>query len=234
MAWVAKPSGGYDIYSVAGISNIDMFRSAFSTWSIESVAGMLGNVQAESGLNPWRWQGDRVGTSRGYGLFQFTPASGYLNLTGTSANMSTTEITTGASPDDAARQIQAFRTDELGKWKSSAWRSYWDTTQYASLYAYRNQCLADWGHGTGISIAEFSECGDVYAATFLFLACFEGPAVPNIEDRNRNARVIYHMLTGGYPEPPYIPPDPEPPSPEPIPVENWLIAVLKKITERSV
>lgn len=234
MAWNAKPSGGYDPYSASGIANINAFRSAFSTWTTESIAGMLGNVQAESGLNPWRWQGDSYGTSRGYGLFQFTPASGYLALSGVTPNLSTTSVTSGATPEDADRQIQAFRNDELGKWNSSAWRSYWDTTQYASLYAYRNDCLNAWGHGTGISIAEFSDVADVYAATFLFLACFEGPAVPNIEARNRNAAVIYEMITGDYPEPPYIPPDPEPPSPTPVPLENWLIAILKKMTERSV
>lgn len=234
MAWYAKPSGGYDSHSSAGLNNIFNFRSAFDTWTVESVAGMLGNVQAESGFNPWRWQGDRYGTSRGYGLFQFTPASGYLSLSGISPNLSVTEVTAGASPADADRQIQAFRTDELGKWKSDAWRSYWDTTTYADLYAYRSECLNAWGHGTGISIAEFSDCQDVYAATFLFLACYEGALVPNIDERNRNAKDIYRTLTGSYPEPPYVPPDPEPPSPTPAPLENWLIAVLKKISERRV
>lgn len=232
MAWNAKPSGGYDVYSVAGITNINMFRTAFSTWSVEAIAGMLGNVQAESGLNPWRWQGDSYAVNRGYGLFQYTPASGYIALSGTTPNLSTTSITSGATPEDADRQIQAFRTNELGKWIDGAWRNYWDTFEYAALYNYRTQCLNDWGHGTGISIAEFSECQDVYAATFLFLACFEGPLVPNIDVRNRNAKTMYRILTGQDPEPPYIPPDPEPPSPEPIPIENWLIAVLKKITER--
>ena len=234
MAWYAKPSGGYDPHSSAGLGNIFAFRTAFSTWTVESVAGMLGNVQAESGLNPWRWQGDRYGTSRGYGLFQYTPASSYLALSGATPNLSTTSVTTGATPEDAERQIQAFRTNELGKWNDTAWRSYWDQTTYASLYAYRNECLNTWGHGTGISIAEFSDILDVYAATFIFLACFEGPAVPNIDVRNRNAANMYEILTGQAPEPPYVPPDPEPPSPTPTPLENWLIAVLKKITERSI
>lgn len=234
MPWSAKPSGGYTPTGSAGLGNIFAFRTAFSTWSVEAVAGMLGNVQAESGLNPWRWQGDQYGTSRGYGLFQYTPASDYLALSGATPNRSTTAITAGATPEDAERQIQAFRTNELGKWAQGAWRSYWDTTTYASLYAYRQECLNTWGHGTGLSIAEFSECQDVYAATFLFLACFEGPLVPNIDARNRNAREMYKILTGDYPEPPYVPPDPEPPSPEPAPLDSWIYAVLKKITERSV
>lgn len=234
MAWYAKPRGGYDANSSSGLSNIFAFRSALSTWTVEAVSGMLGNVQAESGLNPWRWQGDSYGTSRGYGLFQFTPASSYLALSGATPNLSTTSVTTGATPEDAERQIQAMRSDELGKWNSSAWRSYWDTTTYASLYAYRQQCLNDWGHGTGISIAEFADIQDVYAATFLFLACFEGPAVPNIDARNRNAANMYKILTGSEPAPPYVPPDPEPPSPTPTPIENWLVAVLKKTAERRL
>ena len=233
MAWHAKPSGGYSIYSAAGLDNIFAFKSALSTWNDAVISGILGNVQAESGFNPWRWQGDRYGTSRGYGLFQFTPASGYLGLSGATPNLSTTEITTGATPEDAIRQITAFRSDELGKWVSTCWRSYWDTTTYASLYAYRSQVLNDWGHGTGISLAEFSDITDVYAAAFVFLACYEGPQVPNISTRNANAREIYKILTGDYPEPPYIPPDPEPPSPDPSPLNNWMIAVLKKMTERS-
>lgn len=47
-------------------------------WSLNAVAGMLGNIQAESAMNPGRWEGDNVGTySRGYGLVQWTPATKY-------------------------------------------------------------------------------------------------------------------------------------------------------------
>lgn len=233
MGWHAKPSGGYNTSSAAGLDNIFAFKNAFSTWNNAVIAGMLGNVQAESGLNPWRWQGDRFGTSRGYGLFQFTPASGYIGLSGATPNLSVTEITTGATPEDAERQISAFRTNELGKWVASCWRNYWSTSTYASLYGYRQEVLNTWGHGDGISLAEFSEITDVYAATFVFLACFEGPQVPNIDARNRNAREMYKILTGDYPEPPYIPPDPEPPSPTPTPQNAWMYAVMKKITERK-
>ena len=213
MAWYAKPRGGYNLYSVEAISNIFAYRTEFSTWSLESVCGMLGNVQAESGFNPWRWQGDRYGTGRGYGLFQFTPASGYIYLSGATPNLSVDSITTGATPEDAVRQIQAFRTNELGKWVSSCWRSYWSTTTYANLYAYRSQVLARWGSGHSISIAEFSEVTDIYDATFIFLACFEGPQVPNITTRNTNAGNIYEILTGDPPPSPPEPPTPPPPEP---------------------
>lgn len=50
------------------------------SWSQESIAGMLGNMQSESGIIADRWQGDRVGNmSGGYGLVQWTPATKYIN-----------------------------------------------------------------------------------------------------------------------------------------------------------
>ena len=43
---------------------------------------MMGNAYGESGWNPWRWQNDTYNVNNGYGLFQYTPASGYLNVYG--------------------------------------------------------------------------------------------------------------------------------------------------------
>ena len=49
-------------------------------WSINAIAGLLGNFQTESGINPGIWQSLNEGnTSGGYGLVQWTPATKYLN-----------------------------------------------------------------------------------------------------------------------------------------------------------
>lgn len=49
-----------------------------SGWSLNAIAGMLGNIQAESTINPGRWQSDDVGnTSLGYGMVQWTPSTKY-------------------------------------------------------------------------------------------------------------------------------------------------------------
>lgn len=48
-------------------------------WTAEAVAGLLGNMQHESALNPGRWEGNKVGTGPGYGLVQWTPYSKYTN-----------------------------------------------------------------------------------------------------------------------------------------------------------
>lgn len=48
-------------------------------WTIQSISALCGNLQAESSINPGRWQSDNVGsTSNGYGLVQWTPATKYF------------------------------------------------------------------------------------------------------------------------------------------------------------
>lgn len=49
-------------------------------WSINAICAMLGNMQAESTINPGRWQSEDVGnTSMGYGLVQWTPATNFID-----------------------------------------------------------------------------------------------------------------------------------------------------------
>lgn len=59
-------------------------------WTLNAVSGMLGNMQAESAINPGRWQSDNVGNmSGGYGLTQWTPATKYIDWIGVSNDPST-------------------------------------------------------------------------------------------------------------------------------------------------
>lgn len=49
-------------------------------WTKNAVAGMLGNMETESTINPGIWQSLQSGNmSGGYGLVQWTPASKYIN-----------------------------------------------------------------------------------------------------------------------------------------------------------
>ena len=49
-------------------------------WTTNAIAALLGNMTAESSLNPGRWQSDIVGASYiGYGLVQWTPATKYFD-----------------------------------------------------------------------------------------------------------------------------------------------------------
>ena len=49
-------------------------------WSMNAVAGMLGNMETESTINPAIWQNHDAGnTSLGFGLVQWTPATKLIN-----------------------------------------------------------------------------------------------------------------------------------------------------------
>ena len=52
----------------------------FRGFTINAVAGLLGNIEAESTINPAIWQDLREGNiSGGYGLVQWTPSTNYTN-----------------------------------------------------------------------------------------------------------------------------------------------------------
>ena len=44
-------------------------------WSKQAVAGMLGNMETESTINPGRWQSGIVHPAQGFGLVQWTPST---------------------------------------------------------------------------------------------------------------------------------------------------------------
>jgi hypothetical protein len=90
----AKRTGKYgeyrgSLYTESGaLTTGEMFTNAHyikaaliaDGWTSSAICAVLGNMQAESGLNPGRWQSDRVGNlSGGYGLVQWTPATNYID-----------------------------------------------------------------------------------------------------------------------------------------------------------
>lgn len=91
MPWHCKPTGGYLKESTEAYDNAVMGYSILASrgWSLLAFCGMWGNVQSESGYNPWRWQSDiilPVGDPRiyhqnahAYGLCQWDSASKYID-----------------------------------------------------------------------------------------------------------------------------------------------------------
>ena len=70
------------------LTNAEMKKNAayifsaltFEGWTPEAIAGLLGNMQHESAINPGRWQSNKVGAmSSGYSLVQWTPATKYID-----------------------------------------------------------------------------------------------------------------------------------------------------------
>lgn len=209
--WNAKPSGAYNLTSDEAKYNMIEIAAYLLTqgYTPAAVAGVIGNVYAESGLNPWRWQSDTANENAGYGLFQYTPAYGYIDecadVEWYAPNLSTTDQTEGAEASDGMAQVIVFDTNKLLKWVSTCWRSYWDEQEYSELYSMRQTILRESGDGSRLSMEQFKTIEYVKYATFAFLACFEGPAVPNLEARVQYANVAYVYLFGESP--------PQPPTP---------------------
>ena len=204
MSWVAKPSGGYILGSQDSLDIISEVHKMLDNagYTVQSQAGILGNAYHESGLNPWRWQGDTVNQLYGgYGLFQYTASSSaatdrYISVCASlpyyAPNLSTTSITTGALPTDGICQVNVFTTDYLNKWFPSLWRSYWP--ENAELRANVNAILSTYGNGSSLTQSQFSHIPNVEDATIAFLGCFEGPAYPNYTVRVTTALEIYDIL----------------------------------------
>lgn len=91
MPWHVKVTGAYNRESVEAQENAVMIYNVLRGrgWTLPAVSGMLGNVEAESGYNPWRWQSDYVveygspmidvQAGHAYGLCQWDPAGKYIN-----------------------------------------------------------------------------------------------------------------------------------------------------------
>lgn len=82
--WHAKELYGYDASSKEAKDNAaHCYQTLYPLgWTRNAVAAFLGNAEAESGLNPWRWEddevGDAAGEGQGYGLVQWTPGGKYI------------------------------------------------------------------------------------------------------------------------------------------------------------
>lgn len=66
-------------------NNAKMFYSRMigQGWTLQSICGMLGNIQTESSINPGLWEGQQEGDFNvGFGLVQWTPARKYTDWAG--------------------------------------------------------------------------------------------------------------------------------------------------------
>lgn len=202
MAWQAKPSGRYDINSTEAAANMFEMKDYFSSqgWTDVAIAGMLGNVCAESGFNPWRWQNDVVSwaSDQGYGLFQFTPQTYYIGGRGTnfpaySPNTSTSIVVAGATPNDGLAQCQVVETYHNDKFLDRRNRcTYADLT---NTYPY----------------SSYKQLNDLWIATVGWLFNYEYPASRGqtvAETRYAFSTRCYEIITGSEPPTPPVPPHP--------------------------
>ena len=127
-------------------------------WTKWSIAGMLGNIQEESSINPGRWQSDWIATpntNTGFGLVQWTPPSKMVNWAG-SRNWKTGDVQCDRIEYEKENNIQWFS----------------------------NPSRPDLSY---ISFKQFTQLKDEKQAAQYFLAFYEHPANPNQPNRSTNA-----------------------------------------------
>ena len=82
-------------------------------WSLNAIAGLLGNMERESTINPALWQSlDSSNKSGGYGLVQWTPSTNYTNW----ANSNGYDITDGVAQLKWIDEV----TTSAGQWIRTA------------------------------------------------------------------------------------------------------------------
>lgn len=178
-----------------------------NSWSLEAICGMIGNMQTESGVNPWRWQSDSVSltdSKKGYGLPQFTPAYGYIDeygkgIPGYAPNLSTSKVTDGASPSDGQAQIICIDEDRAGKFMNRS--SY---CKYADIRGY-------------FPLSAFKQGSDLWLSTVAWLFHYEFPASQYRTEAAAKGRytsavaAFEYLKSGEVPTPPDPPPTPPTP-----------------------
>lgn len=146
-------------------------------WTKNSVAALLGNMQAESSINPGRWQSDRVGgdsDGHGYSLVQWTPYTKYTNWCSENGYSDPSEM------DSALARI-IYEVEQDIQWIGV-------------------------GNYYGMSFEEFATSEkDVSYLAVGFLLCYERPADQSEAVQNYRSSLAltwYDYLGGVTPEPP--------------------------------
>ncbi len=183
-------------------NNAELIYNALSSygWTLNAIAGALGNAQAESSLNPGACQqgygvpsGSGTYYAGGLGLWQWTSTPNAILWYG---------VQVGSNWYDGARQCDFINLAD------NAWATQLDTG------------LQQWGWlQTGtypISFQNYKQyAGTPEDAASIWLYNLERPADPGATESQRRsyARNWYDYLSGSTPQPPEPPDPPQPPVP---------------------
>ena len=172
-------------------------------WSAQAVAGLLGNMEWESGINPGRWQSDNVGAmNAGYSLVQWTPASAYIEWCG-DADPSEMDVALSRILYELDNGLQYYSTPGY----PLSFRSFSKSTESPYYLA----CAFAWNYERSWTVLYGSE--------------EEKEALR--QKRGNSANAWYTYLTGNVPDEPDEPDDPTPPT-ERKQLPLWLIVAAAK------
>ena len=174
--WHNKDYGAYSRSNPEAQENVMKIVEVLAGlgFSVNAMAGIIGNIEAESGLNPWRWESDTVNLSGGYGLLQYTPATKYIgNGTAQGFTEYAPNYPVGSGgQDDGTAQLKFLDATNTAE--------YFPTSAYPLTYS---------------QFKESTQSPDYLAAAWLYN--YERPLDPSatIAARQANAVYWYNFIT---------------------------------------
>jgi hypothetical protein len=115
-------------------------------WTANAVAALLGNMQAESTINPGRWQSDDVDNyNLGYGLVQWTPVTKYTDWCGSSGYSDPSDMDANIARIlyEVENKIQWYATDSYNMSFSEFTTSEEDCSTLAKAFLLNYERPAD-------------------------------------------------------------------------------------------
>lgn len=213
-SWHTKPTNAYDKTSTEAIENAMCIYDLYHSygWTLNAIAGVLGNIGWESGYNPWRWNmtipasTDPIWTSTGaYGLVQFHPPSKYIS-------------------DSRAQAMQGY-----GPNFSDVSGNIYDGQAQMEFVNYYADYIPTPSHYP-ISYSDFKITNDTPEnCALIWMYNYERFGTPTQQDIDRrcgDARYWYDLLAQYDPDVPPTPPTP----PTPIPRRKmpvWMMALKR-------
>lgn len=173
-------------------------------WTVNAIAGILGNMEHESAINPGRWEGNSVGKGPGYGLTQWTPYTKYTEWCSSMGYSDPSEM-----DNNLSRIIWELNNNE----------QYYDTSGYPESFSefskstkspYYLACAFAWNYERSAVVIWGANSKE--EANILTEAQKEANREALRQKRGNSATYWYQYLKGENPEIPDIPVIPDIPS----------------------
>ena len=149
-------------------------------FSDESTAGILGNLEAESGMDPTKLQS---GKGPAAGICQMEKYKDYNSRWGTMAKLAESR---GRDWTDLESQLDFMMQDMPQQFKLYTGKTY----------TYKNGTVTWWPEK--MTLDQFKALKDIAKCTEIFMRVFERPSIPHLERRIASAKTYYNQFSGKY------------------------------------
>lgn len=189
MAWISRAGG---LTQAEMENNANIVINTLRTWGYDdrTIAGILGNMQNESSINPERIE---EGGGGGYGLVQWTPQSVLINHCNT----------LGLSPYTSGDVQLKVIDQELGK--DSRVNEWYSGQAFIDNYK-PSGATDDMVGKTGNDFINNTMGWSPSKLAIMFMTCYErpnyDPSVNHVEGRKRDANTWYEYMGGVVPPTP--------------------------------